>query len=35
MRSRYTDRFTALIRKAEAQGLLEVATLMDEYQSFL
>ena len=24
-----------LIRKAEAQGLLEVATLMDEYQSFL
>ena len=25
----------ALIRKAEAQGLLEVATLMDEYQSFL
>lgn len=25
----------ALIRKAEAQGLLQVATLMDEYQSFL
>ncbi|MYA66494.1 MAG: PIN domain-containing protein [Gammaproteobacteria bacterium] len=26
---------TALVRKAEAQGLLQVATLMDEYQSFL